>query len=524
MNKFLDAIKTENNFTYTENGAVALKSTMDDVLDAFSTLGTFVKNCDGNEDKILRTFYKAFAEDKALAMRLLFYLRDVRGGQGCRQLFRIIMRSLAELHPAFVVNNLENFLFYGRGDDLVCLLDTSVESAMFDYVNDVLAEDLASVRNGGSCSLLAKWLPSENASSVATVIDAKRFIKGLGLTPKAYRKRLSELRKAINIVETLMSQNKWDEIEFDKLPSRASMIYADAFEKHVKDNYYDYLMKLATGDSKVNAGALYPYDIIHKIREKANASTWCFTPTERIKRKDVLLLDAMWKALPNYFEEAGKEETGLCVIDTSGSMLGTPIEVAVSLGIYCADKAKGPFKNHFITFSANPELQEIKGDTIVEKYHNLEHAHWGMNTDLVAVFKLILDTAIRNNLTNEEIPDKLYIISDMQFDQATSSRIKSTLISRIRKEFEDAGYTFPAIVYWNVDTRDCGMFQETKSGMNCCMVSGYSSSLFKSVILGTEYEEVIVNGKKVTKTKLDPMTVMLNTLNNERYDRVWGGE
>ena len=293
---------------------------------------------------------------------------------------------------------------------------------MFEYVNDVLAEDLASVRNGGACSLLAKWLPSENASSVATVIDAKRFIKGLGLTPKAYRKRLSELRKSINIVETLMSQNKWEEIEFDKLPSRASMIYADAFYKHVQDNYYNYLMKLATGDSKVNAGALYPYDIIHKIREKCGNS-WSYTNTNSLKSKDILLYDAMWKALPNYFEEAGKDETGLCVVDTSGSMWGTPIEVAVSLGIYCADKAKGPFKNHFITFSAHPELQEIKGDTIVEKMCNLEHAHWDMNTNLVAVFKLILDTAINNHLSDNEIPDKLYIISDMQFDGATSSYV-----------------------------------------------------------------------------------------------------
>lgn len=514
---FLDALKETESYTETENGAVALKSTGDSVLDAFSTLGAFVTNCTGNEDTILNTFYKAFADDKALAMRLLFYLRDVRGGQGCRQLFRIIIRSLAELYPEFVINNLDNFLFYGRGDDLVCLLDTKVESAMFEYVNDVLAEDLASVRSGGACSLLAKWLPSENASSVATVINAKQFIKGLGLTPKAYRKKLSELRKAINIVETLMSQNRWDEIDFEKLPSRASIIYADAFSNHVKENYYQYLVNLAAGATKVNAGALYPYDIVHKIK---NPSYRSYPLTTR----DVLLYDAMWKALPDYFAEAGKEETGLCVVDTSGSMWGTPLEVALSLGIYCADKAKGPFKNHFITFSVCPQLQEIRGDNIVRKIQNLERANWGLNTDLAAVFDLILTTALEHKLSNDELPDKLYIISDMQFDDAVSSRANKTLMATIQERYEEAGYTLPAIVYWNVSNSDRGMFQQTKFGVNCCMVSGYSSSLFKAVILGAEQEETTVDGKTVVKTKLDPMTIMLNTLNDERYDRVWGGE
>ena len=514
---FLESIKQINNYTYTENGATALKSTNSAVLDAFGMLGTYGKSHYLNEsfDIVLDIFYKAWVEDKQLAIKLLFYMRDIRGGQGCRTLFRIIVTSLANTNPEYVINNLDNFLFYGRGDDLLCLLDTPIKEEVIKYIEEVLYEDMTSVKSGGSCSLLAKWLPSENASSKTTKYYARILIEGLKTTPSKYRKMLSTLRKHITIVETLMSQNKWGQIDFEKLPSRAAMLYSNAFYKHVKDNYIEYLKNLASGNSKVNAGALFPVDIIHKV----------FMNYYGYSTKDKILYSAMWDALPNYFEEAGKDETGICVVDTSGSMYGTPFEVAVSLGMYCADKAKGPFKNHFITFSNKPQLQEIKGENIYEKVHCLYRADWGMNTNLEAVFDLILESAIRANLSQEDIPNKLYIISDMQFDAATTIKNEGTFMDNMSAKFEEYGYTMPAIVYWNVRTSDCGMFQSTKDGINCCMVSGYSPSLFKSVLLGTEYEEVVnKDGSVSTKVKLDPMTIMLNTLNDERYDKVWTGE
>ena len=248
-----------------------------------------------------------------------------------------------------------------------------------------------------------------------------------------------------------------------------------------------------------------------------------------ISLKDKYLLTAMWNALPNYLE--GKEETGLCVVDTSGSMCGTPLEVAISLGLYCADKAKGPFHNHFITFSANPKLQEIIGDTIDEKYANLCRADWDQNTNLEAVFDLILSTAIANNTPQEDLPSKLYIISDMQFDQARGSQSNfwgyrntryepKTFMASMKEKYANAGYTMPAIVYWNVRASNCGMFQETFEGENCAMVSGYSPSLFKAVIEGTSglRKEIITKTgerKTVVKRKIDPIEVMRKTLMNE---------
>lgn len=528
---FLDAMKKINNYTYTENGAVALKSTNSALLDAFGVLGAYNRitwNDDIAITYVLDKFYKAWSENRALAIKMLFYLRDIRGGQGCRTLFRIIMVSLANKYPEYVTHNLDNFLFFGRGDDLIYLLDTPVEDSVVSYISTVLEEDVASVKNGGFCSLLAKWLPSENASSMFTKQAACKLINKLNMKPSQYRKTLSMLRNKINIVETLMSQNRWEEIDFSTLPSRAAMLYSDAFYKHSPDKYLEYIGKLASGESKVNAKALLPVDIVHRLMNRL----WSIT------KKDIILNDAMWKALPNYFEEAGVDETGICVVDTSGSMYGTPLEVAVSLGMYCADKAKGPYKNHFITFSGSPELQEIKGDTIVDKIACLERANWDMNTNIEAVFDLILKTAISNNVKQEDIPNKLYIISDMQWDDCvTTERIRSrfeqvshtvepeTFIESMSRKYAMYGYTLPAIVYWNVRNSSCGMFQQTKDSNQCCFVSGYSPSLFKAVLLGTEYEEEVNEaGEKITKVKMDPMTIMLNTLNDDRYNMVWTGD
>jgi len=518
---FLTALKEVDNFTYTENGAYAYRSTGNKVLDAFGSLGAMMNS---DVDEILTTFYNAFYADRSLAMRLLFYVRDIRGGQGMRNVFRIILRSLASKYPELVTANLENILFFGRGDDLFCLFNTPCEKSMMEFCRKVLYDDFMSLRDGGSCSLLAKWMPSENATSDTSKILARKFIKYFETTPKQYRQMLSALRREIGIVESKMSSNDWGSINFEKLPSRASMIYSDAFIRHVKESYTDYLKSVANGDAKINAGALFPVDIIHNVLDKYYKYGWGGkTPS----LKDTYLYDAMWNALPNYFGDT--EETGLCVVDTSGSMHGKPMEVAISLGMYCADKANGPFKNHFITFSSNPKLQEIVGDNIFDKVNGIVRTDWEMNTNIEAVFELILHTALENNLAQDDLPSKLYIISDMQFDEATDDRFSNygkstkqkTFMDSMKSKYTDAGYSMPAIVYWNVRASDCGMFQNKFDGEDCCMVSGYSASLFKSVIDGTEYiTETNENGETIVKQKIEPLEVMLNTLNNERYDRV----
>lgn len=521
---FVNDLKRENNFTRTENGASALHSTMNACLDAFGSLGAMRFSTD---EEIIRTFSRAFAEDEATAIRMLFYMRDIRGGQGARRVFRVIIKWLAEHSPVYVINNLDNFLKYGRGDDIICLLDTSIKNHVITWAFNHLKEDWAAYKEGKPCSLLAKWMPSENTSSKETRAAARIFIRGFGWKPSYYRKMLTTLRKYLKVVEQTMSARNWEDIEYGAVPAKAAINYTNAFMRHDEDGYIQYLRDVANGDAKVNAASLFPVDIVHKALEaKYNAPL-----------KDRILLDAMWKALPNYCE--GHEETGICVVDTSGSMYGTPMEVAISLGMYCADKCRGPFAGHFITFSANPELQSVEGKDIIDKVKNLSNASWSMNTNLEKVFNLILRTAQAHRTPAEDMPKKLYIISDMQFDEARSDygysyswnrRETNTrpFMQAMRAKYEAAGYEMPIIVYWNVRASNCGMFQQTFEGEQCCMVSGYSASLFKSIIEGTTYEEVTKvdsDGKVSTTLRevVDPMTVMMNTLNGERYASVWVG-
>lgn len=500
MTNFTDLLEDTLNYTETENGAVALKSTKSGLLDAFSKLATFRE---AEEETIIKTFNLAYAENKELAMKLLFYVRDIRGGQGERRVFRVIMNHLAKNKPEVVIKNLDNFAFYGRYDDLLCLLDTPVERYVLGLIKDTLEADVKSVDNGGVPSLMAKWLPSANGTKNTRQV-ALKIVSCLNMSERTYRKTLSKLRRALDLVEIKIAENRYEDIDFSKLPSKAQMVYRELFMRKAQERYLAYLKELMTGKAKVNAGTLIPVDIVSKIMDK-NPSL-----AERY------LYEAVWQNLPNYFE--GRNETGLCVVDVSGSMYGTPMAVAVSLGLYCADKCNGPFKNKFITFSRNPELVKVQGEDIVDKVRNAQHANWGANTNFNKVLEIILDTAIKNHCSQEEIPNKLYVISDMQFDEAEGS---NTLHRDWAKKFAEHGYEMPAIVYWNVRTSDCGMFQEDKNGTNVAMVSGYSPVLFKNVIDGTQYEEVInENGKVVIEQRINPTVVMLTTLQNERYDRV----
>ena len=498
---FTELLEDELNYTTTENRAVALKSTKSGLLDAFGKLGAMRTN---EETEIIKTFNLAFAEDKELAMKLLFYVRDIRGGQGERRVFRVIMNYLARNKLEVVIKNLDNFAFYGRYDDLLCLLDTPVEREVLGYIYNTLKSDLKSVKQGGAPSLMAKWLPSINGVKNTRKV-ALKIVNSLNMSEREYRKTLSKLRRALDLVEIKIAEKRYEEIDFSKLPSKAQMVYRELFMRKAQERYTQYLKELMTGRAKVNAGTLIPVDIVSKIMDKSPSLA------ERY------LYEAMWQNLPNYFE--GRNETGLCVVDVSGSMSGTPMEVAISLGLYCADKCNGVFKNKFITFSEYPELVKVQGKDIVDKVRNMQNADWGYNTDFNKVLQLILDTAIKNNCSQSDLPNKLYVISDMQFDHANGSG--NTLHRDWAKKFAEHGYEMPAIVYWNVRTSNCGMFQEDKNGTNVAMVSGYSPVLFKNVIDGTEYVETVnEKGEKVVKQQIDPMNVMLTTLQNERYDRV----
>lgn len=491
-NAFAESLRGNTNTAYTENGAVSFASTLDAVLDFFSKSGAFR----GKESEALKYFTRAINEDTKLAMKALFYARDIRGGQGERGIFRHIIHYLADHYTDAIGRNMRYIPEYGRWDDLYSFVGTKLQGTAFAMMKAQFEKDMVSE----TPSLLGKWLASQNTSSKETRKLGKMTQERFGLTPKQYRKSLTSLRDKIKIIEDAMSHNDWKNIDYSKVPSQASKLYSKAFRKHDETRYNDFIEKALKGEAKINAGTLYPY----QIGERASK-------TPRGNAQEVKALDALWEALPNYIKEP---ENAIVVADVSGSMTSgsgkvRPIDVSISLAIYFAERNTGPFKDYFITFSGRPTMEKVNGRNIVEKYENLSRAAWDGNTDLQAVFDLILQTAVAKKASQEDLPAKVYIISDMQFDQACSSGYygrnrnpaNDSNFAVIEKKYADAGYKRPDLVFWNVNASSDTPVTKDQSGT--FLVSGCSPSILKYA----------VNCEAV-----NPQELMLEVLNSERYE------
>lgn len=500
MTNFLNQLQNATNVAYTQNGARAFSTTNSALLDFFSQGGALRNRT--SQDKI-SLFTKAFAEDNLLAMKALFYFRDVRGGQGERQLFRDIFRYLANTQPEIVAKNMHLVPFFGRWDDLYELDGTKLERLAYTTLRNQFIADLSAENP----SVLAKWLKSENASSPRTRKLGKKTRKAFGLDQEQYRKVLSALRGKLNLLETQMSAKKWDEINYGAIPSQAGLKYRQAFYRNDADRYTEFIESLKKGvdvngiEVKINASTLYPYQIVEKIFTGGMQyyGNKYYGATRDTNESDVL--DAMWNALPDYFD--GQSENSLVVVDTSGSMAGQPLNVAVSLGIYAAERNTGAFKDHFITFSTNPKLQKIQGSNIVEKAANLSRADWDGSTDVEKVFDLVLNTAVANRTPQDELPTRIYIISDMEFNAARGGNNKA-LFQKIRDKFTAKDYAMPNLVFWNVNARSA-QFPMTMSETGVQLVSGFSPSIFTSLL----------------KNKMSSAYgLMLNVIDSERYSVV----
>ena len=359
MNKFMNALKEKNNLTYTENLALTYKSTMNGLLDLFALGASYRTRSDVD---CINLFKKAFEENETYAMKCLFYIADIRGGQGERRFFRIIAKWLAHEHPEVMRRNLKYIPEYRRWDDLYVFVGTSLEKDAFKIMKDQLALDVQSK----TPSLLAKWLKSENTSSLESRRLANKTRAYLNMSHREYRKTLSILRGRIRVLEKLMSAGKWDEIEFDKIPSRAGMIYRNAFARHDIERMksekevvsYESFAKDKT--TKVNAKALYPYEVVKEAMKlgrwgRCYGGSWnSYNYNLNVDLEDTnrLMVNKYWENLTDYFK--GCSFNGICVADTSGSMHGDPMTVALSIAMYCAEHNTGPFANHFYTFSNNP--------------------------------------------------------------------------------------------------------------------------------------------------------------------------
>lgn len=479
MNTFMNGLQNASNYAVTENGALAHKTTHSAVYDMFALGGAYRKRDD--EDCIL-LFKNALEENETLALKCLFYLRDCRGGQGERRFFRVCYKWLAQKHADVARRNFELISEYGRYDDVIyALIGTPLENDALEFIKNQLALDLECK----TPSLLAKWLPSENASAVKTKKMGNIIREYLGMTHREYRKTLSILRERINLLERLMSANRWDEIEFDKIPSKAGLIYKNAFARRdIIAKKYEAFAK--SEDTKVNASTLYPYDVVHKAVEGTRGWGYSF---RGMSATDRAMVEKYWENLPDYLE--GKPCKMMCVVDTSGSMTGSeasaPINVAIGLGMYCAERIGGPFKNHYISFSSRPQLIKIEGVDFVDKVRRIYKTNLCENTDLIKTFRMLKEIAL--TAKPEDIPETIVVISDMQIDCGSrfyGSNV-ATEMESMKREWEKAGLKMPKLVYWNVEARGAANFLD--DGPNVTYVSGCSPVIFQQVISGvTGYE------------------------------------
>lgn len=471
----IDAMQTAN--TTTENGMVTNSSTLNKCLDLFSIIGAVrpQMKTDSGKERVISKFEAAWSEDSKIARKIMFWARDVRGGAGEREAFRVLLKWAANRFPEDVISNIHLISEFGRWDDVFVLMDTKCEKAAINLI-------VSKLQSGDK--LLAKWMPrlGGKVSSEKRLI-ANKVRRAMNMTPKEFRKMLVELT---SVVETDMCAKTFSNINYEHVPSVAMARYTKAFTKNDSTRFSLFKDALSSGEAKVNASALYPYDVL-----------------KTISKGDEEVASAQWYALPNFMES--NHERVLPVCDVSGSMdvvvsgKTTAMDVCISLGLYISERNVGHFKDAFITFHEVPRLQHLTGD-LCSRYNQLQDAEWGGSTNLEKTFDLILKSAVKHKVSQDEMPTTLLIMSDMEFNRACSH----TALGMIQTKYADAGYTMPKLVFWNLQSRHDNYPVQSKD-KNTAFVSGFSPSILKSVLSGEE---------------ITPLSVMFKTLSNERYDVV----
>ena len=455
------------------------------------------------------------------------YLRDARGGIGEREAFRTCFAYLADTKPDVAKALISVIPEYGRWDDLWCLIGTSLTPDVLNFVSTQLVKDMHDMEAGKSVSLLAKWMPSCNTSSPETRKLATKFRRHLEVSEKAYRKMLSKLRGYIDVLERKLSDKSgegWSKVDYEKVPSKANLIYKTAFMKHDAERRKAYIEKLTKGEAKINSAVNFPYDIVHKYCDGSFCYSRRTAPVDSV-------LEGLWKALPDYIKEAGNV---LPVLDGSGSMFGgqlgaskvSAVEIANSLGIYFSERMSGQFKNRAITFSAQPHWLDFnKCSTLKEKLDVCFSNSDCSNTNIKATFDLILQAAVDNKLKQEDLPATVLIISDGEFDGMTDysepvtgadagyghgygrygyGADKHAMFNKIQKEWQANGYQLPRLVFWNVCSRTLTVPVQAKPDLGVILVGGFSPAIAKMVL----------------SQRIDPYSALVDQLNDKRYNMV----
>lgn len=501
MDHLKDTLDKDYNRSITENGAVGYRTTGKKLLDLNFQVSSLRNQ---SEQEVEKRFADVFYENQLLAIKWLFYAGDVRGGLGERRLFRIGIKYLAKNQPKLAKAIIELVPFYSRWDNLFCLFDTSLCDDIIEIIHRQITEDIQLMNEQKSISLLAKWLPSANASSKETKRLAGIIINKLDIPEKQYRKTLSKLREYLKIVEVSMSKKEWSQINYAAVPSRANLIYNQAFLRNDEERRRQYLESVKKGEKQIHAGVLFPHDIVNSYYDRVG---WRY----QLKPLDNTL-EELWKALPDYVAESGNT---ICVADGSGSMTSTIggtkvscLDVANALAIYFAERSSGQFYNTYITFSQNPKIVDLNGATDLRGKLEIANRHNEVaNTNIEAVFQLILKTAVKQKMKQEDLPQNILILSDMEFDNCVSCnlnrKIDEKLFQTFAIQYQEEGYQLPRLVFWNICSRT-GTIPIKENPLGVALVSGFGPSIVKMVL----------------SNATDPMDALLEQLQAERYDAV----
>lgn len=487
---FAKAARKESVYVRTENGAVALNSTSDARLDLFGVIGA-LRGAD--QARIERLFSEAYRADPLFATKIAFYARDIRGGLGERETFRTIMRYMARMHPEALGPNLDLIGVYGRYDDLYCLIGTPLEEEMWAAMKAQFEEDRRNLENGMTVSLLAKWIKTADASSAKTRELGILTARKLGYTVYEFKRIVRALRRRIGVIETLMTEGRWNEIRYPEVPSRAMMIYRDAFRRHDGERYEQFVNRAVAGREKIHAGTLYPYDIVEKVAPRLGnyfaASALNTDPA----------LEAQWRQLPDYVEPG---TNALVIADTSGSMTGRPMATSVGLAVYFAERNRGAYHNLFMSFSGTSRIQVLRGETLAQKIDSINMNDWSGSTNLRAAFEHVLEIAIRNHVPQSEMPKSLIVISDMEIDYCGDR--DWTFYERMEEMFRMNGYIIPNIIFWNVASRH-DIFHADRNRKGVQLASGQSAAVFRQVM---------------QTVGMNPVEAMEKIINSERYQAI----
>ena len=500
MNSFVKA--NLHNNSYTKNYMPTNSSSNDPLVDFFFICGA---SRNMPEEDIITIFNEAYQKDSTIALRLLFWARDIEQGLGERRIFRIIINWLNES----VLKNLlkeENFINnIVRVDDIVYLANQFVLTKRYELADKIIVFLFELLKNKNIQSIVAKWMPRKKSQYKELV----KYMRSNGFI-NSYSEYRHKIVSLTNVVEQKMSANKWDSIELEKVPSLAMKKYKQAFNRH--GILESYVKKVVNEEAKVNAKRLFPYDIVREVLIKY-LNILDSTYTNNIYNSEIenlniqrQLLNEQWKSLKE-LDDLPKEFQVIPIIDVSGSMLipkYLPISIALGLGLYMAENNPNKdFRNYFLTFSNYPKFQKIIGSDIVEKVKNALNSDWGMSTNLELAFNCILKKAKNDNVPPEEMPTHILILSDMEFNMSVKNP-DNNAYEMIRREYESAGYNMPTVIYWNLNGR-IGNVPALASDKHTLLISGASQNVI-NFVLKKGYE--------------DMMQLILEITENFRYSHI----